>query len=609
MRKTVLCLLLLAAAITLNAVPAYRGWQTRTQADGSTIDIQQVGDEFYHYMINRDGQQVELNDAGMYEVVANAPSPAKIKARHDSNKARRVRKQFGVTPNLAPRGIVIMVNFANKAFAEEHTQAVFDSLCNAFDCKVNKQGKTLYPSAAQYFSDQSNGAYRPVFDVYGPVTLENDYDFYGKNDPMGNDARAANMIVEACKLADEQFGVDFKLYDSDEDGHIDFVYVIYAGKGEASGGAKNTIWPHSYSIEEQFAYEQYYSAYPEEFEGETGKEFFPYFMDQYPTEDDCYVDGKMVNTYACSNELMGSNLDGIGTLCHEFGHVMGLPDFYDTDYGQSYSMQLTPSEWDVMDGGAYNGDGHCPPNYSAWEKYFFGWHTPVNPGSKGQNLKLVANGLEGYQAYQITSGDELIGPTDSLPKNETVYYIENRQKVGWDRGLPEHGMLIWRVNYSETAWTENMPNNDYNSIRYTLVCNSGEKVGADYASKNIFPSGLINSWKGIAAKPLKEITETDGIISLVYIEKPPFTVTWMVNGEVFETQEYANDGSEDLRFPSAIPNVCDEGTHFIGWTTETQWFDPFTLPEDLFNEPEGKVTQDITYTAMFTEKPIPLNIE
>ena len=86
-----------------------------------------------------------------------------------------------------------------------------------------------------------------------------------------------------------------------------------------------------------------------------------------------FVDGKMINTYACSNELMGSSLSGIGTLCHEFGHVMGMPDFYDTQYGTNYNNCLTPNDWDVMDGGAYNGDGHCPPNYSPWEKEQIGY--------------------------------------------------------------------------------------------------------------------------------------------------------------------------------------------------------------------------------------------
>ena len=607
MKKSMITMLLLAAAMIANAVPARRDWQTRIQPDGTTIEIQQRGDEFYHFMINRDGQQVKINKDGYYEVVGEAPAPAKVKERHAANKARRVRKQFGISPNLAPKGIVIMVNFSDKEFRSEHSRDVIDSLCNAKDCKVNKSGGTMYPSAAQYFSDQSHGKYNPFFDVYGPVTLSGDVEHYGTNGDDNNDARAANMIVEACKLVDEQYDADFTKYDSDDDGIVDFVYVIYAGRGEASGGSSSTIWPHSYSINEQIETETYFTMYPDEFEkyyGE-GAEFVPYFMEEYALED-CFVDDKQINTYACSNELFGSNLDGIGTLCHEFGHVMGLPDFYDINYDTNFEQNLTPSEWDIMDGGAYNGDGHCPPNYNVWEKYFFGWHTPVNLGSEGHNLQLIANGLEGYQAYQITAGDALIGPTDSLKNNAPVYYIENRQKQGWDRGLPAHGMLIWKVLYSPTAWSSNEPNCEENQPRFTIICSSGSQIGKKYGESNVFPSGSVKSWQAIAGKPLTEITEKDGIISLVYINPPThYYVTWMADGEVLETAKYAIDGSEDLVLPSDPVETCDEGIEFVGWTAEKQWFDPFEFPADMFGEASGKVTQDATYNAVFWELPLP----
>lgn len=599
--------LLIAAATIVNAVPARPGWIAYTQADGSTIDLQIVGDEFAHCLINRDGQQVKLNAQGMYEVVGQAPSPAKLQARRAANKARKVRKQFGVTPNLAPRGIVIMVNFTDKEFLESHPNSVIDSLCNAKDCKVNKSGGTNYPSAAQYFSDQSNGAYHPVFDVYGPVTLSNDVQYYGENDGTSsdNDVRPANMVVEACKLVDA-LGVDFTLYDSDDDGKIDFVYVIYAGKGEASGGSANTIWPHSYSIGEQLALEQYYSLHPDEFYEDYGAEFVPYFTDEY-AEADCYVDEKMINTYACSNELSGNSLDGIGTLCHEFGHVMGLPDFYDIYYDVNNDQKLTPGDWDVMDGGAYNKSGHCPPNYNVWEKYFFGWHQPINLGNKEKKLNLIANGQEGYQAYQITAGNDLVGPTDSLQNDAPVYYIENRQQQGWDRGLGAHGLLIWKVSYSESAWTANEPNCEAYSPRFTLVCSEGSKIGGSNASKNVFPHGLTKSWTGIANKPLKQITENDGVISLVYINEPAvYTVRWVVDGEVIEEAEYAKNGFEDLRLPEKAFEPCDDEWAFVGWTAEyPNWADPFKAPYDMFSEANGKVTADVTYYAVFFWEDIP----
>ena len=77
-------------SLALYAVPAKRGWQTYTQADGTTIEVQLLGDEFYHYTINREGQEVRLNDAGNYEVVGAEPTPERVKARRMERQHRRL---------------------------------------------------------------------------------------------------------------------------------------------------------------------------------------------------------------------------------------------------------------------------------------------------------------------------------------------------------------------------------------------------------------------------------------------------------------------------------------------------------------------------------------
>ncbi|MBQ1859257.1 MAG: M6 family metalloprotease domain-containing protein, partial [Paludibacteraceae bacterium] len=428
MKRIVIVAVLCSLVMAANAVPARRGWQTRTQADGTTIEVQVIGDEFYHYTINRDGKQVrEIN--GMYEVIGEAPSPAVAKARRAKAVARRQRKDIGTQPNLAPKGVVILVNFSDKNMQSGHTQATFDELCNSTNCTVNAG----YPSAAQYFADQSNGAYRPQFDVFGPVTLSRNVAYYGTDgDKEGDDQHATDAVIEGCRLANEQFTINWADYDSDNDGYVDFVYVIYAGKGQADGGTSETIWPHNWSVESA-----------------------RYYGNCTYSASECKVGGKKIDNYAMSGEMSRNSLGGIGTLCHEFGHVLGLPDLYDTDYGTVYDNNLTPNDWDIMDGGSYNGDGHCPPNYDPWEKEFFGWHTTVNLGNEGQNVTLYANGTENYQAYQITSNGNYVGPTTAGLR----YYIENRQAVGWDAPLTGHGMLIWKVNFNESAWENNAPNN------------------------------------------------------------------------------------------------------------------------------------------------------
>lgn len=583
MKKILTIAILGGLAMTMYAVPARRGWQTRTQADGTTIEIQQMGDEFYHYMINRDGKEVREAD-GMYIETGEAPTAQEASARRARGMARRQRKAVGLTPNLAPKGVVILANFADSEMEADHNQDIFKQLCNDNNCTVNKYGDKYYGSAAQYFSDQSNGTYRPQFDVFGPVTLSRNVAYYGKDKEgaeEGDDQHATDAVVEACLLANAQFDIDFTQYDSDKDGYVDFVYVIYAGMGQADGGAATTIWPHNWEIEDAI--------------------FYGYCTYQ---KSQCVVDGKKLNTYAMSGELNGYNgtFNGIATLCHEFGHVMGLPDLYDTSYGTVYKNCLTPNDWDVMDGGTYNGDGHCPPNYNPWEKQFFGWDNTEALGNVGKRLELLPNGTEGAKAYQINFRGTLMGATDGGLR----YYIENRQNVGWDAELPAHGMLVWKVNFTASAWQNNAPNNSSTTGAplFTIVSASGTKIGwdgkNDNSPMNPFPgSEKVTSWTpaGITGKPVKDITEKDGVISLIYIGV--YKVNWVVNGETVETGEYSTSGSDLLELPSAAVTPC-EGTRFAGWTEEAAWLDPFAAPADIFTSADGrKVTGDKTYYAVF----------
>ena len=649
-------LIILAACIlsatSLIAVPAYRGWQTKTQPDGTTLEVRLNGDEYYHYYTNRAGEVVKADADGYWQVVEQQPTQETIAARRAKSPMMRsgAKKVGGI--NLAPRGLFILVNFKDASFKSSNTTAQMDSMMNA----VNYTYNGAFGSARKYFIDQSNGAYKPIFDVVGPVTLTKNTSYYGKDgSDEGDDQKAADMIVEACKLADTEFNVDFTKYDNDNDGNIDFVYVIYAGKGQADGGATTTIWPHNWDIESAIYYG--YCSY---------------------SKSQTKVDGLYINNYACSGELNGQTgaRNGIGTLCHEFSHVLGLPDYYDTNYGTNYDDGRTPNEWDLMDSGSYNGDGLCPPNYSIHEKYTFGWATPVNPGANGKRLTLYAAGAEGYNAYQINTS----GTLQAATYEGVNYYIENRQKTGWDTHLPGHGMLVWYVNYSSTAWDDNEPNNTAKSPRYTLISASGNKTNIGLSDSNAdadpYPGTKSKTtWNSISAKPVTNITESsDGVISCIYIKAPvegwtytvvsenctvssadgtvnkgaqlqltiiPMngyvinssshldvtmggtTLTWgtdftyenntltipAVTGDVevlvipgtttakpYTVQWYA-DGElmEEQGYEAnealQLPSmeiVACEGLTFAGWTAQAEYYDPFALPEDLFTSADGK---------------------
>ena len=575
MRKIVSLVIVTVIAMMAYAVPAKRGWQTRTQADGTTIEVQQFGDEFYHYMINRDGKQVrEVN--GMYEVVGEAPTAEMAKARRAKGVARRQRKatqaEFGVSPYLPPKGVVIMVNFADKSFLNSTTVAKIDEMCNSTHCTVNSYEGVNYGSIAQYFRDQSDGKYNLQLDVYGPVTVSQNYSYYGKDkNSEGDDQYSGNLVIEACQLANSQ--IDFSQYDWNNDGEVDFVYIVYAGKGQADGGDANTLWPHSYEISSSRYYG--YCTY---------------------AEAECKFDGKKVENYAMSNELSGSSLAGIGVICHEYGHVIGLPDHYDTDYSTNSNNELTPNEWDIMDGGSYNGDMHCPPNYNVWEKAFCGWYTPTNLGSEGQLLSLNAIGTAGYQAYQINASGQQQAVTTN---NSTNYYIENRQQQGWDTFIPYHGLLIWKVNYIKSMWQNNSPNLTSNgNPHFTLVCSSGTKIGSSNGKGNVFPNGNKTSWNGISGKPLTNIAESNKVVTLTYIEEPSgdsFDITWMANGKQFATTQ----STGKVVMPATNPTPC-EGKVFVGWCSQADYSSATTAP--TYVKAGDAVAEGATFYAVFAEQ-------
>ena len=461
----------LLLALSSYAVPARPGWQTKTQPDGTVMKLRLVGDENYHYWINESGDVVRENAEGYWMPVGEM-----VIRRLGNRASRRVGVMAKVPSTGSLKGLVILVNFQDLSILSDNKQSDFNDLMNGDNYNYN--GAT--GSVRKYFIDQSNGKYTPKFDVVGPVTLPNNMSYYGGNDYDGNDKKPGDMIVEACSIANALHNVDFTQYDNDNDGYVDFVYVIYAGKGEADGGADNTIWPHAWTL-----------------------------SDARINRNKRTFDGIVVDSYACSGELDGvsNKRTGIGTITHEFSHVIGLPDLYDTATDNNLS---TPGEWHVMDYGPYNNDGKTPPNYTIYDKYYLGWETPTNLGNTAQVLTMEAG-----EGYQLASSNSLLDATST----NTVYYIENRQQSGWDAALPGHGLLVWKIQYDEEEWYNNTLNNS-SPLRYALLTAAGDenKIGS---TKDPFPgTGNITTWTELSGKPLKDITEKNGVITLTYIDKP-----------------------------------------------------------------------------------------
>ena len=500
MRRVLFSILFILGFASLWAAPAYRGWQTKTLTDGTTIKVRLVGDEFYSYWETEDGEiALEQKDGTFVKSKELRPSSEEFRARRAKNMNRRAPKVIG-TKNLPPKGVVILVNFADSVMKQGHDSTLFENMCNAASgqCIANTYNNVNYGSAAQFFADQSKGAYRPQFDVFGPVTLPHPVAYYGEEgwhehlEREIHDLYMGDFIIDAIFAADS-LGCDFSQYDANNDSIVDFVYFIFAGKGQAAGGESWTIWPHNSNLKTCLYW------------GLTHGRDDYYYDDQRG----CHlpvIDGKKINNYACSEELnLHGNLEGIGTLCHEFSHVMGLPDYYDTNYGLNEQCVVAPNDWDLMSCGNYNGDGHCPPNYNPWSKYFFGWVDPVNPGRDSTLVTLYPSGTESHNVYQINaSGSKQAAKTKGLN-----YYVEYRDQTGWDSFTPAAGLVIWRCDFDTAAWKGNRPNNTAGEPRLTLVCSSGVMVGSLNGAGNVFPNETITAWTDGEGNHLQGITKKE----------------------------------------------------------------------------------------------------
>lgn len=463
-KSIVFLLISLFLTTAANAVPAKPG-QIRqiTLDDGTTLTVHLVGDEYGHYWLADDGKAYRcIGDS--YVPVDRQSVNKRAQIRRNAANSRRARL---LEPGIGQKnretyighkkGLIIMANFANLSFKEAHTDSLYNEIANHENYKSDLFEGSMY----DYFRDQSRGQFLLNFDIAGPVTVSKDYEYYGANDSEGTDSYSAEMIIEAIQLADSL--VDFSDYDWDGDGIVDQVFVIYAGEGEADGGTDETIWPHEYTLTDAFL------------SGDgSGIQFL----------DSVYID-----TYACGCELSNNRIAGIGTICHEFSHCLGYPDFYDIDYSGGQGMY----SWDLMASGSWNRDGYLPSGFTSYERWFAGWMEPTVL-SETTTVDSLADLQSGGGSYIIYNKGY---------RNE-YYLLENRQKTGWDADIPGAGLFIIHVDYDEEAWRLDIPNDDPEHQRMTWIPADNEYQTYEYdeetyidwtgATKDLFPYDSVNAF-------------------------------------------------------------------------------------------------------------------
>ena len=430
-RLFLLTLLALTASLSF-AARARGGWRTYTQPDGSTIMAELRGDEWFHYYATLDGVPLVLDAESQTlcyaDVFGFGMKSSGVMAHEASLRTAAERQHVAslsdvgrVEPYMrarqAPlralnslntewdslkvyRSPVLLIQFPDWSFGIDNPKAVYDSIFNSPGYnQMDGPG-----CVADYFREQSGGLLNMHFDVVGPITVSKNV--------KGND-HGLTLFLEAAMAAADS--LDFTQYDWYDNGRVQQVVYVYAGYG--GNDASGYIWPSTGSL------------------------------------SSISIDGKKLQTYTASPERWYRNNAstytscGIGTICHEFSHCLGLPDMYPAGSSVTETAFSIVDEWDLMDGGNYTNWGWCPCNYSAHEKELLGWYTPVvlTDTASIRHLKPLS---QGGQAYKVVN--------DRYPSE--YYLLENRQQQGWDADAPGHGLLITHVDYSSTVWNNNSVN-------------------------------------------------------------------------------------------------------------------------------------------------------
>lgn len=508
------------ASLQVFAVPADTTMKSKRQSDNRLLDFYLIGDEFVNFARSIDNYTLLLNQNGDYcyaylnengdliassYLASNPNQRTKVEIEFlssinkrltfsDSQITSRKASFQKIGTNYPTTGnnnlLIILVSFADRAFT--YTREDFDSL--ASQPGYNRNGAT--GSVKDYYYDVSFGSLNLNPTVVGPYILSQPMAYYGATGPSFSDVNPKEMVSEACALADND--VDFSQFDMNNDGIVDAVHVIFAGAGEASTGESDAIWPHRWSI---YAYDSL----------------------------DITFDGVTLRDYSCSAEKMGSGMDGIGTICHEFGHVLGLPDLYDTDYEGSGGQATAVNTWSIMASGSYNNYSNTPASFTAYEKYRLNWLELDTLSLAGEYVLPPL--MDSNKAYIITT-----------PYENEFFIFENRQQSSWDTYIPNSGGLIFHVK-QEGDYNINC---DPNYQKYDIE-EADRNDDESTLSTDVFPSAQYNNfftdyslpnsilWSGETLnKPITRITRdtSDNCIRFRFMIPDSSAIVETVHGSI-----------------------------------------------------------------------------
>lgn len=534
---------LLFAAMTAGAVKMKPGINIIKQADGTTITVRAYGDEDLSYFLASDGTLLYQEGTNFYiagvkadgtlystGVLAHEPSMRTIKeisaikaqnakafynSMETQAKANKVRREpmtpdNSLLPSLGKHKIpVILVEFSDVEFSVENPKATFDKYLNGkelFNKETDPEMGQNYAGVAKYFKDMSFGKFEPEFEVYGPVNLGKPLATYGAG--YSSQENMGLLLTDACTAVDNE--VDFTQYDSNDDGNIDLIYIIYAGFSQSiAGNSTDCIHPKSGYLS-------------------LAKSF----------------DGMDVKRYGVNNELNGTPADqangpiinGIGLFCHEFSHCMGLPDLYPKSGSIAEAcINQNMDYWSLMDAGEYTANGYRPTAYTAWERERLGWmEIGTLTGPSNVELKSLDEGGAAFRIYN-----------DKDETGHEYYIVENVQNNGWNKNLFGNGLMVTHVDYLSSQFSLGgcKVNNTEGHPRMHVMAADGMFV----------PEYFLGS------------TIEDSYIT--FLKEHNADLVAKYGGQVFSIEDYKAEAAGDL-FPgtSNATSLTDDSQPMKAWT-------------------------------------------
>jgi len=495
-----------------HSMPAAPHFLDLKQSDGSTFVARQWGDEHSHGWETKTGHTIVFdqkiknwtyairdNDGKLVSssvrVNKSDPPPADLQKNLRPLRSSQIRVIGRQSSSASPSSSqlaapvtgtkslpVILIGFPDASFTK--TKADFDNLL--FGSTGNSMNK--------YYQENSYGQFfvnGGASGVYGPVTANNTRTYYGGNNASGDDPYPGTLVYEAVSKA-AAGGFKFASFvDQSKSCYVDAIVIAHQGTGEEAGFDANDIWSHSWDLNNA----EYY--------GNSSH-------GEFVTNEPCSLGGFIkVNNYVIQPELATPNpngkLIGVGVFAHEYGHVLGLPDLYDTDNSSEGA-----GNWTLMAGGAWlgpltpfvwNGNnyqeiiGDVPSHLDPWSKYYLGWINPASVAGNNLNQPVAAASSTSPNFYRFGTG---------TPTSGEYFLVENRQKIGFDSYLNGAGLLVWHIDgttVSNLLPSNSVNNNECKSVAPGACANSASHFGVALLQADNLLQLENNSNRGDASDP------------------------------------------------------------------------------------------------------------